>query len=152
MSARAFTILDAISDKRLFGAAFKDEATWRAWFVFLAALFGIAMSAEQAEVYRACTGRSELPDRPYPRRLVVCGRRSGKSFVMALIAVYLACFRDYRAHLGPGERATIMVVAADRRQARQVLRFVRGLLSAPVLAKRVVYDVSDSIERFRATR
>jgi hypothetical protein len=41
MSARAFTILDAIGDKRLFGAAIKDVSTWRAWFVFLAALFGI---------------------------------------------------------------------------------------------------------------
>jgi hypothetical protein len=52
----------------------------------------------------------------------------------------------YRPYLGPGEKATIMVVAADRKQARQVLRFVRGLLSAPVLAKWVVNDVSDSIE------
>ena len=145
-SVRAFTILDAIRDERLFGKAFKDEATWRAWFVFLAALFGIAMSAAEAEVYRACAGRSALPDRPFREAWLVCGRRSGKSFVMALIAVFLACFRDYRPFLAAGERATIMIVAADRRQARQVLRFVRGLLSAPVLAKRVVNDVSDSIE------
>ena len=63
-SARAFTILDAMSDERLFGKAFKDEATWRAWRTFLAALFGIALSEEQAETFRACTGRSGLPDRP----------------------------------------------------------------------------------------
>jgi hypothetical protein len=65
---------------------------------------------------------------------------------MALIAVFLACFRDYRPFLGFGEKCTIMVVAADRKQARVVLRFVRGLLAAPVLAKRVVNDVSDAIE------
>jgi len=145
-SIRAFTILDAIRDERLFGKAFKDEATWRAWFVFLAALFGIAMSEAEAQAFRACTGRSGLPDRPFREAWLVCGRRSGKSFVMALIAVFLACFRDYRPFLAAGERASVMVVAADRRQARQVLRFVRGLLSAPVLAKRVVNDVSDSIE------
>jgi hypothetical protein len=56
MSARAFTILDAVRDSRLFGKAFRDEATWRAWQAFLAALFGIAMSGEQAETFRACTG------------------------------------------------------------------------------------------------
>lgn len=65
---------------------------------------------------------------------------------MALIAVFLACFRDYRAYLGPGEKAVVMIVAADRKQARQVLRFVRGLLCAPVLAKRVINDISESIE------
>jgi phage terminase large subunit-like protein len=112
----------------------------------LAGLFGIAMSEAQAEVYRACTGRSGLPDRPFREAWLVCGRRSGKSFVMALIAVFLACFRDYRPFLAVGEKCTIMVVAADRKQARVVLRFVRGLLAAPVLAKRVVNDVSDAIE------
>jgi len=65
---------------------------------------------------------------------------------MALVAVFLACFRDYRPHLGPGERATIMVVAADRKQARTVLRYVRGLLAAPPLAKLVENDTAESIE------
>ena len=145
-SARPFSILDAVADGRLFGAAFRDMSTWRAWLVFLAGLFALPMSAEQAEVWRECTGRSVLPDRPFREAWLVCGRRSGKSFVMALIAVFLACFRDYRPFLAVGEKATLMVVAADRRQARQVLRFVRGLLSAPVLAKRVVNDTADSIE------
>jgi hypothetical protein len=145
-SARAFTILDAIRDDRLFGKAFKDEATWRAWEAFLAGLFGIPMSEEQAEVYRACTGRSVAPEQPFREAWLVCGRRSGKSFTMALIAVFLACFRDYRPFLAAGEKASVMIVAADRRQARQVMRFVRGLLSAPVLAKRVVNDTADSIE------
>jgi hypothetical protein len=146
MSAPAFSILDAIGDKRLFGSAFKDPSTWRAWVAFLAALFALPMSAEQAEVWRACTGRSALPDQPFREAWLVCGRRSGKSFIMALIAVYLGCFRNYKPFLGPGERATVMVIAADKKQARQVLRFMRGLLSAPVLAARVVNDVSDSIE------
>ena len=146
MSARAFSILDAIRDQRLFGKAFKDEATWRAWFVFLAGLFALPMSEAEAEVWRACTGRSALPDQPFREGWLVCGRRSGKSFVMALVSVFLACFRDYRPFLAVGEKATLMVVAADRRQARQVMRFVRGLLSAPVLAKRVVNDTADSIE------
>ena len=88
MTARAFSILDAIRDERLFGAAFRDASTWRAWQAFLAALFGLPMSEEQAEVYRACTGRSGLPDRPFREAWLVCGRRSGKSFIMALIAVF----------------------------------------------------------------
>ena len=146
MSARAFSILDAVRDQRLFGAAFKDASTWSSWFAFLAGLFALPMSESEAEVWRACTGRSGLPDQPFREAWLVCGRRSGKSFIMALIAVFLACFRDYRTFLGPGERASIMVIASDKKQARQVLRFMRGLLSAPVLAARVVNDTAESIE------
>jgi hypothetical protein len=94
------TILDAVRDKRLFGAAFKDVSTWAAWLAFLAALFGLPMSEAEAEVFRVCTGRSALPDQPFRESWLICGRRSGKSFVMALIAVYLACFRSYQAFLG----------------------------------------------------
>ncbi len=61
---------------------------------------------------------------------LICGRRGGKSFVLALIAVYLACFRDYRPHLAMGERATIVIVAADRRQARVIFRYVLGIMRA----------------------
>jgi len=42
----------------------------------------------------------------------------------------LACFIDWRPFLAPGERATIMVIAADRKQARVIMRYVLGLLEA----------------------
>jgi hypothetical protein len=146
MSPRGFTIIDAVEDKRLFGTAFKDFSTWRSWLVFLAGLFALPMSEAEAGVWRQCTGRNALPTKPFSEAWLVCGRRSGKSFVMALLGVFFACFRNYQSFLGPGEKATVMIVAADRKQARVVLRFVRGLLAAPVLAARVVNDTSDSIE------
>jgi hypothetical protein len=151
MCGPAIPILDAVRDARLFGSAFRDLSTWRAWLTFLAALFGLPLSEDEAEVYRACTGRSALPDSPFAEAWLVCGRRSGKSFIMALIAVFLACFRDYRPFLGPGEKAFVMVIAADRKQARQVLRYVRGLLAVPVLRQQVVSDTSDSIELVGST-
>jgi len=146
MSPGVFTIIDAVEDKRLFGGAFKDLSTWRSWLAFLAALFALPMSEAEAEVWRECTGRSSPPAEPFSEAWLVCGRRSGKSFVMALLGVYLACFRNYQSFLGPGEKATVMIVAADRKQARVVLRFVRGLLAAPVLAARVVNETSDAVE------
>jgi hypothetical protein len=78
MSARAFSILDAISDQRLFGQAFRDLSTWRAWLGFLAGLFALPMSAEQAQVWRECTGRSTLPQKPFTEAWLVCGRRPAR--------------------------------------------------------------------------
>ena len=135
MSAPALSILDACDDPELLGRWFRDRSTWAAWFAFLAALFGLPMTPEQQEVYRRHTGREGLPGGPFGECWLACGRRSGKSFTLALIAVFLACFRSYSEFLGPGERGTVMVIAADRRQARVIMRYIRGIIvGTPLLS------------------
>ena len=121
----------------VFGKHFEGN-TWAAWFVFLAALFALPMTPDQLEVYRKHTGRSAPPSAPLHEAWLICGRRAGKSFVLALIAVYLACFRDWRPYLGPGEVGTVMLIARDRRQARVIKRFVTGLLNAVPMLRRMI--------------
>jgi hypothetical protein len=102
------TILDAMHDPQLFGPWFKDRVSWSAWEVFLAALFGLPMDGEgAAAVFSKHTGRTVPPSTPAREAWVCGGRRSGKSFFAALVAVYLACFRDYRQVLAPGEVGTL---------------------------------------------
>jgi hypothetical protein len=135
MSAPAISIVDACADEDLFARWFRDRLTWQVWFVFLAAVFGLAMTAEQLEVFCRHTGRHFPPLAPVTEAWLICGRRAGKSFVLALIAVFLACFKSYAEYLGPGERATIVVIATDKRQARTIYRYVRGLITGtPLLA------------------
>jgi hypothetical protein len=162
---RAVTILDAIADPHLFAPWFKQKATWRAWQAFLAALFALPMTPEQLAVYQRCTGRTEPPDAPASEGWLVCGRRAGKSFTLALIAVFLACFRDWQPYLAPGERATVMVIATDRKQARVIFRYIGALLSGvPMLARMIeretveAFDLSNSVSievqaaSYRSTR
>ena len=64
----------------------------------------------------------------------------------ALVAVYLACFRDYRGMLAPGEVATVMLIASDRKQARVVMRYITGLLdSVPMLRQLVAHRTAESV-------
>ena len=116
-------ILQAIDDPKVFGSHFRDAATWRPWRAFLGAFFGLSLASDSADLFRRSTGRSALPETPFTEVWLVIGRRGGKSFILALIAVYLASFKDWRPHLGPGERATVMVIAADRKQARVIMRY-----------------------------
>jgi hypothetical protein len=74
---------------------------------------------------------------------LVIGRRGGKSFAMALMACYLAAFRDWRKYLSPGERAIVLLVAADREQAKILHRYCQGILSAPILQS-LVWNVTAS--------
>lgn len=94
-----------LDDPRVFRDVIKDHATWGAWRGFLKALFGLPMEEAEAALLRDCTGRTSLPTAVFGAAWLVCGRRAGKSFALALIAVFLACFRDYRPHLAMGERA-----------------------------------------------
>lgn len=131
----------------IFRPLFKDLGTWRAWMVFLKALFALPMNEEELALYRQCTGRHNPPDKPFREAWVPAGVRSGKSFIAALIAVFLACFFNYRPYLAPGERAHILILAADKAQAQNILRYIKGFLShIPVLNQLVTGERAEGID------
>ena len=137
------TLLEALADENLFAAWFKDHETWAAWRVFLAALFGLRV--EDEALFSACTGDRPAPTRQAREAHLIVGRRGGKSFVCALIGVFLAAFRAYR--LAPGERGIVMLLAADRRQARVLFRYARAFLEGvPMLRQMVENITADAIE------
>jgi hypothetical protein len=139
-------LLAAINDANLFKRWLGDPS-WAPWRAFLGALFGLEMSDEQLAVFKQCTGRTTAPTAAFTEAWLVCGRRGGKSSVLALVAVYLACFRDYREHLAPGEIATIRIMAADRAQARTIFRYVGALLrETPLLERLIERELAESFE------
>jgi hypothetical protein len=120
MTEPAITIVD-LMDK--LPRWFKGPS-WAAWRVFLRALFGAALAEEELEVFRRCTGRMVAPTAQAREGWLVCGRRAGKSLIAAFLAFWAAVFRRYDHLLAPGERALVVVVAADRRQARVIFRYI----------------------------
>jgi hypothetical protein len=140
------TILDAIDAPNLLGAAIRNPESWKPWRAFLAAAFGLPLDPYGAELFRQCTGRAGLPAAAFGFLWLVIGRRGGKSFTMAVIAVFLACFKDWRKFLSPGERAVVLLVAADREQAKILHRYIVGILSTPLLAGLVENQTADTID------
>ena len=141
------TILDLCDDRNVFGAWFKDRATWQAWFAFLAVLFGLPLTAEQLAIYQQCTGRQAAPSGPFFEAWLICGRRAGKSFVLALVAVFLSCFIDWSPYLVPGEVGRIIIIAADRRQSRVIFGYCLGFLEKiPMLNGMILRQTQDTID------
>lgn len=130
-------IIQAVDDPKLFAPWF-ERGDWSAWHAFLRALFALPMDDDALDIFQRHTGRTSVPAAPFNEAWLVIGRRGGKSFTMALVAVYLATFRQYRQHLQPGERATVAVLAADRKQARAILRYVQGLVNGVPMLRRMV--------------
>jgi hypothetical protein len=135
------TILECCDDPDIFGQWFRKPETWRAPLAFLSTLFGLPLSAEQAAIVEQCTGRSSLPSKPFTEAWLICGRRSSKSFMLALTAVFLACFRSYNQYLQPGEVPTIAIISVDTKSARTIYRYIVGLISGtPLLSSLLERD------------
>jgi hypothetical protein len=134
-----------LDDFNLLGASIRDPDSWKPWRALLAAAFGLSLDQDQLALYRACTGRT-VPRAPVAYLWLVIGRRGGKSFAMALIAVFLAVFRDWRKYLSPGERAIVLLVAADREQAKILHRYCQGILSPPILQSSVLNITASEID------
>ncbi len=144
---KPFTIIDAVQHKDLFGRMFKNPDSWRPWLIVLKAVFALPMDEAELPLYQKLTGRTALPLQQFQECWLVVGRRGGKSFTVALIAVFLACFRDYGPFLGPGERGTVMIIATDRKQARVIMRYLTALLThVPMLAAMIERQDSESID------
>jgi hypothetical protein len=139
-------ILAALDDPNLLGASIRDADSWKPWRALLAAAFGLPLDDGGLKLFRACTGRTAPPGAPAAYLWLVIGRRGGKSFAMALIAVFLAVFKDWRKYLSPGERAIVLLVAADREQAKILHRYCQGILSPPILQSSVLNVTASEIE------
>jgi hypothetical protein len=125
---------------------FKDRETWAAWFVFLKVLFGLPLDEAELAIFRSCTGRSQPSIEGYLEACLVIGRRGGKSLVLALVAAFLSVFYDWSPYLTGGERGTIIIVATDRKQARAIFRYLKEMLSIPLLAGMMERETADSID------
>jgi hypothetical protein len=144
--ANAVDIVAAMSQGGLFSRWFKKPETWSAWLAFLKAMFGLEMSDAERAIYTQCTGRTDLPDEGFDEAWLCVGRRGGKSLVLALIAAFLAGVVDWSEYLVGGERGTIVIIAADRRQARVIYRYILALLKETTLTRLIERETNDSLD------
>jgi hypothetical protein len=143
----ALDIIAAMRDPELFGHAFEDIKSWQHWLTVLRVLFGLKLSATDLARFTEFTGRTVANPDGHTEAWLICGRRSGKSRILALIAAYLACFRDWTPYLAPGERGRILIAARNRDQAKGILDYLTGLLlESPLLHRQVINQTADSLE------
>src|SRR5262249_36768287 len=142
------TILDAMDDENLFAPHFDNAESWMAWRAFLAVLFGLALDQSQRELFRQCTGREHINSEGHHEAWMVIGRRGGKSFALALIAVFLACFKDWQA----GGRSDSMTLAIGHRGGNiSVIDAIREV-RPPFSPESAVGEFAQLLKRYRISR
>lgn len=132
------TIIETMGNPELFldffrgTSEFRTEGvnpSWKTWQVFLKAVFGLPYNEEwELEFYRKMTGRKEWPKRRFREAYILSGRRSGKSKITALIAVYFGIFGNWKYYLGK-TRGQIPIMAINMEQAGEILDYVKEYLA-----------------------
>ncbi len=144
-------LTSAMNDDALFGETFSAASFWT-WKVVAKLIDGEPLTEpREIELYRQCTGRTQLPNRKMRRALrrfvVLCGRRGGKDRFKSAVGVWRAALcADWNKYLSAGEQAVVLLLGADRRQAAILRRYCEGLLLKPLLAAEVKRRTDDAIE------
>ncbi len=89
---------------------------------------GVHMGASAQEIFQLCTGREIWPWVQAKIVSLIVGRRGGKSYITAIIGIYLACCRRYRLKLGT--KGMVMILARDKEQAGVIRGYILAFLKA----------------------
>lgn len=135
----ASSVLDLMDAARLTGS------TWTPWRRLLRTTLALPQSPGDGAFFREHTGRTDTPAHAASECWVVAGRRAGKSRIAALVALHQAIAFD-AARLAPGELAVVPLIAADRRQARVTLHYLRAMCELPEIAPFVHRVLKDGVE------
>lgn len=147
MKTAKTNIIKAIQNPKLFKPVFRDLKSWWSWLGLLKVFFGLALNKAELDLYHSSTGRKGRPQGEFKELWAIVGRRGGKSFISAVIAVYLALFFDYKKYLAPGESGVIQIIAADRAQAQVILKYIKGILNSnPVLFQYVKDELRERVD------
>ena len=135
---------EAMLDPTLFGNSFAGE-TFANWRAIAKMLDGLPLDERELALYRQITGRQAPPYAPFSEAYLIKPRRAGGTLFAATLGLH-AALGDYRARLGRGEVATVAMIASDRRQARQLMNYVDGLIAdSPMIAAEVSGRTQETI-------
>ena len=123
-------------DQKIFGRTFGGP-TFAAWRTVAKILDAAPLDKAELVLYQQITGREQPPIAPFTEAYLIKPRRAGGTLFAAALGLH-AALQDYRKRLGPGEVATVAMIAVDRKQARQLMNYVGGLIDdSPVIAAEV---------------
>jgi hypothetical protein len=129
------TIIDEITDGYFIDLGLNTES-WDAWKTILKGIFNIYMTDEEKKIWKDLTDLNTRPQEAFQTVFITAGRRSGKSFIGALVSVYMA-LQDWSKYVRAGEPAEVVLIAGDREQAGVCFGYVDEILSQKNLKRHV---------------
>jgi len=140
------SLAEAMRDQNLLGDVFAAESFWP-WHAVAKLISGELLDDRETELFHQCTGRTKLPTGPVTDLTLLNGRRGGKDRFMSAVAVHRAALAfDWSKTLSAGEQGVVILIGSDKKQAKILRRYCRGLLGKPMFAKKISRITDELIE------
>ncbi len=139
-------IIEAAKDEMIFRPFLEEPQkgihlrSWSRWLTVLRIMYGLPIHPKKRELVQRCTGRDvdNLPKDGFDESLLLVGRRSGKSKISALVALYEAALSERWKHLSRGEIGLVACVAPTKKQGGIVRSYIEGAFDASPLLKQEI--------------
>jgi hypothetical protein len=139
-----------VEDPALFRNYFpRGLESWQPWLVFLKVISGEPLaSPEEMALFEECTGLTQVPSPNSIKEVfVICGRRSGKSTMTAILAAAFAMAGDWQQYLSPGETARVFIISPTMKQGEIIKNYLEAIFNLNHGLKKLVKKMTaDSIE------
>ncbi len=143
-------ILQAIHDPNLFRGYVTgdgDLGSWQNWLTFLRVLYGLPTAEAEQDIIQQSTGRTTFPPGGYSECLLLTGRRSGKSKVIALVGAAEAVLSGREKKVSAGEIPMVAILSPTKNQSRIIHSYLRGVFdSTAILQNEVVEEGRESFK------
>ena len=145
------SLTTAMTEPQYFGSVFASPSYWT-WVTVGKIIDGIPLTEpREIALFELATGRSynRLARRAVRRLILLVGRRGGKDRFQSAVGIWRAALcQNWRKHISAGEGAVVILIGADRAQAKILRRYCGGLLETPRLAAEVTRQ-TDALIEFR---
>lgn len=143
-------VIQAIADRQLFRPFVGDDLTsWNRWGTALRVLYGLPVKSKRGrELVKRATGREAdtMPKDGFNSAIFLCGRRSGKSKISALVACFEAILSGNADKLTPGEVGVIPIIAPSKRQAKIIHTYCSAIFNLPLFKNELVRELNGVFE------
>lgn len=109
----------------------------------------ITSSMTEVEIYEYLTDKKYDPSKIEEIKVnkinLICGRRSGKTLLSAIIAIYCAISNNWKPFLQKTPFATVLIMSHSREFSDEVLEVIKSLIeSSPVLSRLINADAKQT--------
>jgi hypothetical protein len=132
---RLATVDRAMKDPMLLDLGAPSWLTWRA---VLKAAYAEPLDAEELAAFDKVAGGRKPPTKKVKRLVAAASRRSAKSRMAAAKMVYEAALVDHSDRLAAGETGVCACVSPTRQQAKIILDYAVGFLTASPLLRGLI--------------